>query len=114
MIEQMVYNLVDNAIKYSPEGTQVFVSCETCATNDGVSNTVRLCVQDEGTGIPDEAKERVFERFFRLDSSRSRETGGTGLGLAIVKHVADSSNGRAYVKDAPGGGSIFIVELPCA
>ena len=113
MIEQMVYNLVDNAIKYSPEGAQVFVSCETYVANDG-ANTVRLCVQDEGPGIPDEAKERVFERFFRLDSSRSRETGGTGLGLAIVKHVAESSNGLAYVKDAPGGGSIFVVELPCA
>ena len=107
-VEQMVYNLLDNAVKYSPEGGHVRVSCSESG------GAARLAVQDQGPGIPDELKERVFERFFRVDSSRSRETGGTGLGLAIVKHVAESLGGTAHVEDAPGGGSVFVVEAPLA
>ena len=107
-VEQMVYNLLDNAVKYSPEGGCVRVSCSES------NGKARLVVQDQGPGIPDELKERVFERFFRVDSSRSRETGGTGLGLAIVKHVAESLGGTAHVEDAPGGGSVFVVEAPLA
>ena len=107
-VEQMVYNLVDNAVKYSPAGGRVRVSCSE------TGGKARLVVQDQGPGIPDEFKERVFERFFRVDSSRSRETGGTGLGLAIVKHAAESLGGTAQVENAPGGGSAFVVEAPLA
>ena len=104
--EQMAYNLVDNAIKYSPEGGTVSVSIASSG------NVVTLSIADEGPGVPDELKERVFERFFRADPSRSRETGGTGLGLAIVKHAAESMGGSVRVEDAPGGGAVFMVSLP--
>ena len=107
-VEQMVYNLVDNAVKYSPTGGCVEVSSAKAG------ELARLVVQDQGPGIPDEFKERVFERFFRVDSSRSRETGGTGLGLAIVKHAAESLGGTAHIEDVPGGGSAFVVECPLA
>ena len=107
-VEQMVYNLVDNAVKYSPKGGRVGVSCSE------TGGKARLVVQDQGPGIPDEFRERVFERFFRVDTSRSRETGGTGLGLAIVKHAAESLGGTAHVEDAAGGGSAFVVEAPLA
>ena len=70
-----------------------------------------IAVDDEGPGIPPEMRDRVFERFFRLDSSRSRETGGTGLGLAIVKHAALSLGGTVHVEDSDLGGSRFVVEL---
>ena len=75
---------------------------------------VVLTVRDQGPGIPDELKERVFERFFRVDSSRSRDTGGTGLGLAIVKHAAESMGGTVEVLDAPGGGACLRVWVPAA
>jgi two-component system phosphate regulon sensor histidine kinase PhoR len=106
MAEQMAYNLVDNAIKHSPEGGTVSVSIASSG------NVVTLSIADEGPGVPDELKERVFERFFRADPSRSRETGGTGLGLAIVKHAAESMGGTVRVEDAPGGGAVFVVCLP--
>ena len=104
--EQMVYNLVDNAIKHSPEDGTVSVRIASS------ENAVTLFVTDEGPGVPDELKERVFERFFRADPSRSRETGGTGLGLAIVKHAAESMGGNVRVEDVPGGGAVFMVSLP--
>ena len=108
LVEQMIYNLTDNAIKHSPEGGTVSLLVAT----DG--DTVTIRVNDEGPGVPVEYRERIFERFFRVDSSRSRETGGTGLGLAIVKHVVQSCNGTVKVEDAPGGGASFIVTLPAA
>ncbi|MDO4502964.1 MAG: ATP-binding protein [Coriobacteriia bacterium] len=107
-VEQMVYNLVDNAIEYSPEGGIVAVQAQA------EDSDVLLSVADQGPGIPDELKERVFERFFRVDASRSRNTGGTGLGLAIVKHAAESMGGIVVVQDAPGGGARFRVRIPSA
>ena len=82
MIEELVYNLCDNAIRYNKEGGKV--EAGVARTRDGV----QLIVQDNGIGIPKEHQERIFERFYRVDKSRSKETGGTGLGLAIVKHIA--------------------------
>lgn len=136
LAEQMIYNLVSNAIKYNKEGGIVRVTVtplvaasqpsqadageDAAASGEGelVSSAdapARACayvaVDDEGPGIPPEARERVFERFFRLDSSRSRETGGTGLGLAIVKHAALSLGGSVHVEDSDLGGSRFVVEL---
>ena len=99
-------NLVDNAINYSPAGTQVSVSR---SMRDG---QVQIAVTDRGVGIAPEFTERVFERFFRIDQARSRATGGTGLGLAIVKHVAANHGGTATVWSRPGTGSTFTIRLP--
>ena len=85
---------------------------EVSATpKDGKTESVIIAVDDEGPGIPPEMRERVFERFFRVDSSRSRETGGTGLGLAIVKHAALGLGGSVHVEDSDLGGSRFVVML---
>lgn len=108
-VEQLVYNLLDNAIEYSPVAGVVSVK-----VRDEGDGGVVLTVRDQGPGIPDELKERVFERFFRVDSSRSRDTGGTGLGLAIVKHAAESMGGTVEVLDAPGGGACLRVWVPAA
>ena len=106
MIEQMVYNLVSNAIKYNREGGLVLLQLESDA------GSALITVEDEGPGIPEELRERVFERFFRIDASRSRDTGGTGLGLAIVKHVAESQGGSVAVGKSHLGGAAFTVRLP--
>ncbi len=108
--EQMVYNLVDNAIKYSDDGLDVFMGLSLVEGTSG--KYVVIGVADLGCGIPDDAKARVFERFYRVDASRSRNTGGTGLGLAIVKHTAESFGGRVSVEDNKPKGTIFRVELP--
>ena len=106
LAEQMVYNLIDNAVRYNREGGLVLVAL----TSD--DSHVELEVSDEGTGIPPELRERVFERFFRVDASRSRETGGTGLGLAIVKHAVETLGGTVSIDDSPCGGARFVVRLP--
>lgn len=107
-IWESVYNIVDNAIKYSKIGSVVKVS----AAVDEAELTVR--VFDSGRGIPDEYKERVFERFYRLDDSRARETGGTGLGLSIAREAVLLHNGQLYAEDNPDGGSCFVMKLPIA
>ena len=81
MLEELAYNLIDNGIRYNKEDGQVVV----CLAE--TENTVIFCVKDTGIGISKENQERIFERFYRVDKGRSRETGGTGLGLAIVKHI---------------------------
>ena len=105
---QVLYNLVDNAIKYGRKEGNIHVS----ANND--SKEIVVCVQDDGPGIPQEARERVFERFFRVDKARSREQGGTGLGLAIVKHIIQAHGGRVWVESEIGLGSKFYFSLPTA
>lgn len=102
----MAYNLLDNAIAFSPEGS--CVSIDVSRTPEAIV----LRVSDTGQGVPDEFKDRVFERFFRVDASRVRETGGTGLGLAIVKHVAETCGGEAHVEDGIPHGATFVVSLP--
>jgi two-component system phosphate regulon sensor histidine kinase PhoR len=104
---QALANLIDNAIKYGrPEG-QVTIS----GRNLG-STRVEISVRDDGPGIPREALERVFERFYRVDKARSREQGGTGLGLAIVKNVVQAHGGDVRVESAPGQGAEFFLLLP--
>jgi len=76
------------------------------------SDQVILQVIDEGPGIPDEDLERIFERFYRVDKARSRESGGTGLGLSIVKHLVGLLRGRVWAANRPGGGAVFTVSLP--
>jgi signal transduction histidine kinase len=102
----MVHNLVDNAIRYTPPGGQVRVSLA------GADGTAVIEVDDTGIGIPSSSLDRVFERFYRVDAARSRETGGTGLGLAIVRHVAESHGGEIRVESVLGAGSTFVVRLP--
>ena len=105
-LRQILVNLVDNAIKYTPEGGRVIVSWRQ------EMGKIALEVSDSGIGIPESMRDRVFERFFRVDKARSRELGGTGLGLAIVKHLAQSFGGNVSVESELGEGSRFIVELP--
>jgi two-component system sensor histidine kinase SenX3 len=101
-----VSNLVENAVRYSQDGTRVSVS----ATADG--DTVRISVADRGVGIANDELDRIFERFYRVDPARARNTGGTGLGLSIVKHVAASHGGSVEVWSEPGAGSTFTLVLP--
>lgn len=101
-----VFNLLENAVKYSDEGSAVHVR----ATGDGA--TVEITVQDHGMGIPARDLERVFERFYRVDRARSRETGGTGLGLAIVRHVVNNHRGEVVVDSVEGEGTTFTLRLP--
>ena len=105
LIYRLVYNLVENAIKYNHSGGQVTVTAERKEKH------VRLSVEDTGTGIPEELKERVFEPFFRVDKSRSRELGGVGLGLALVREIVRVHDGSITVKSNPSGGTIFEVVL---
>ena len=105
LIYRLVYNLVENAIKYNHSGGQVTV------TADRKEKHVYLSVKDTGTGIPEELKERVFEPFFRVDKSRSRELGGVGLGLALVREIVRVHDGSITVKSNPFGGTIFEVVL---
>jgi len=99
-------NLLENACKYSDGGSTVWVS----SSADGTA--VSIAVRDEGIGIPTRDLERVFERFYRVDRARSRETGGTGLGLAIVRHVAGNHGGDVSVESREGEGSTFTLRLP--
>ena len=105
LIYRLVYNLVENAIKYNHSGGQVTV------TADRKEKHVYLSVEDTGAGIPEELKERVFEPFFRVDKSRSRELGGVGLGLALVREIVRVHDGSIMVKSNPSGGTIFEVVL---
>jgi two-component system phosphate regulon sensor histidine kinase PhoR len=105
-LEQVFVNLVENAIKYGRAGGRVIVKGRT------VNGHVELCVADDGPGIPSEARERVFERFYRVDRARSRESGGTGLGLAIVKHIIQSHGGKVWVESEAGQGAEFFFTLP--
>ena len=106
LLEQALVNLVDNAIKYSPEGGRVRIT----ARRD--SQSLTLEVRDWGAGIAQEHLPRLFERFYRVDKARSRKLGGTGLGLAIVKHIIQAHNGRIEVRSEPGSGTTFSIEIP--
>jgi len=105
-LQQVLFNLVENAIKYGR--SEGHVTIRGHCSGDG---KVELCVEDDGPGIPVEAKERVFERFYRVDRARSRETGGTGLGLAIVKHIIQAHGGEVWVKSELGRGAAFFFTL---
>jgi two-component system phosphate regulon sensor histidine kinase PhoR len=105
-LRRILENLLDNAIKYTPEGGDVTVVVR------GNGDEVAIDVADTGPGIPSEHLSRIFERFYRVDKSRSRDLGGTGLGLSIVKHLAEGIGGRVSVESTPGRGSTFTITLP--
>ena len=106
LIYRLVYNLVENAIKYNHPGGQVTVTAYRKEKH------VYLSVEDTGNGIPEELRERVFEPFFRVDKSRSRELGGVGLGLALVREIVRVHDGSIAVRSNPSGGTVFDVILP--
>ncbi len=108
MMEELLYNLCDNAIRYNNENGTVHVSVKI------IEDTVVLNVRDTGIGIPEEYQERIFERFYRVDKSRSKSTGGTGLGLAIVKHIVSQSQARIELKSKPGKGTDIEIIFPRA
>lgn len=103
---QMMINLIDNATKYSEAGKKV----EVVMTQD--ADEVRIEVKDQGYGIPEKDIDRIFERFYRVDKSRSKEKGGTGLGLAIVKHIIYNNRGKIAVNSKVGEGTAFVIHLP--
>lgn len=105
-IEQVLINLIDNAIKYTPAGGHIQVRL------DGEGDFVTLLVQDTGIGIMPEDLPRIFERFYRVDKARSRQSGGTGLGLAIVKHIVEAHGGKVMVESQFNHGSTFSFTLP--
>ena len=106
MMEELVYNLCDNAIRYNIEGGEVLVSVKSHTQG------VLLSVKDTGIGIPQKHQERIFERFYRVDKSRSKSTGGTGLGLAIVKHIVAQSNAQMELTSEPGKGTEIRIVFP--
>jgi two-component system phosphate regulon sensor histidine kinase PhoR len=123
LIEQAIGNLVSNAIRYAPRGSAIEISARTSESSANTfSNTVNpsgtrmalITVADHGPGIPEKHLPRLFERFYRVDSARSREDGGTGLGLAIVKHIAMVHGGTVTVESAVGNGSRFCLAIPLA
>ena len=103
LLEELLCNLCDNAIRYNQEGGHVWITV-----------TDRLIIQDDGIGIPAKYQKRVFERFFRVDKSRSKKTGGTGLGLAIVKHIAEVHGAAVTLNSDEGIGTTVCVEFPDA
>ena len=105
-LTSMFSNLVENAVKYTPRGGRVEV------TGSSDEDEVVVRVSDTGIGIPEKYLGRIFERFYRVDKARSKETGGTGLGLSIVRHVAENHGGRVTVKSVLSEGSTFTVHLP--
>lgn len=105
---QVITNLLSNAVKFSPSGEEVTVAIEKHGDN------VRITVRDHGVGIPAEFKPRVFEKFAQANNSNGQQKSGTGLGLSIVRQITMRMNGQVGFDDAPGGGTIFHVDLPCA
>jgi len=106
LLTQVLINLLDNAIKYTEEGGQITISAKT------LESEIQVDVQDTGIGIRESDTERIFERFYRVDKSRSRELGGTGLGLSIVKHIIQQHGGSIWVESQLGQGSTFSFVLP--
>jgi two-component system phosphate regulon sensor histidine kinase PhoR len=129
-IVQVLSNLIENALNYGvppggagPGGARVELNAEIVATLSrsaagsptmAAAQEVLFSVKDYGSGIPSEHLDRLFERFYRVDKTRSRESGGTGLGLSIAKHIVEAHRGRMWVESELGRGSRFCFTLPCA
>jgi len=107
-LEQVVRNLVDNSIRYTPDGGKVSLEIQ----REG--GTVRVMVRDTGAGIPSSALSRIFERFYRVDRARARDEGGTGLGLAIVRHLVHAMGGEVWAESELGQGTTVFFTIPGA
>lgn len=107
-IRQVLTNLIGNAVRYTPEDTPIEIGVAV----DRSRRLALLEVIDHGDGIPPQIREKIFQRFWRADTSRTRETGGSGLGLAIVASIVSAHKGRVDVVETPGGGATFRVALP--
>ena len=105
-LEQVLYNIISNSIKYTPNGGKIIVRAGK------VYHEIQIEVQDTGIGIPEKDLSRIFERFYRVDKARSRELGGTGLGLAISKSIIDSHGGQIHIDSKPGQGTLVLITLP--
>ena len=106
LLYEIIYNLCDNAVKYNNEGGIADIDISSDEKN------AYITVRDSGIGIPQDQQQRVFERFYRVDKSHSKESGGTGLGLSIVKHAVSYHNGTVSMKSEPGNGTEIRVTLP--
>jgi two-component system phosphate regulon sensor histidine kinase PhoR len=109
-VQQVLFNLIDNAIKYGRSNGRISVTAQPLEDKP----MIEVAVADDGPGIPAEALNRIFERFYRVDRGRSRDQGGTGLGLAIVKHIVQSHGGEVRAESRPGEGATFRFTLPAA
>lgn len=112
LIEQALLNLLDNAVKYTPEGGKIWIQTRDFKQGENTQTRIALEVKDTGIGIPLSDMDRIFERFYRVDKGRSRAMGGTGLGLSIVRHIMDAHGERVYVESEQGKGSTFGLTLP--
>jgi two-component system phosphate regulon sensor histidine kinase PhoR len=110
-LAQVFQNLIDNAIKYGKPHTEITIAASAGGPLAATNSLVRIAVTDRGDGIPSEHLPRLTERFYRVDTARSRELGGTGLGLAIVKHILNRHRGRLEISSTLGVGSTFTVLL---
>ena len=108
VLGEMVYNLCENAVKYNRPGGRVWVDVRQAADH------VELCVKDTGIGIPQDSQTRVFERFYRVDKARSRESGGTGLGLSIAREILSQHRGEIKIDSVYGEGTDVRITLPAA
>jgi heavy metal sensor kinase len=113
-LRMALVNLLDNAVKYSPAGSSIHVSLHIVGSDTGPAQFIELAIQDEGPGIPEGARQRVFDRFYRLDEARSRDSGGFGLGLPIAKWAVEAHGGTINVKASFPTGAIFCIKLPFA
>jgi PAS domain S-box-containing protein len=107
-LSQALTNLISNAVKFSPPDGEVVIAAER------VSGAIRLSIRDQGSGIPTEFRSRIFQKFAQADGAQNKKTGGTGLGLSIVKEIVARLGGEVGFDDAPGGGTVFYVDLPCS
>jgi two-component system phosphate regulon sensor histidine kinase PhoR len=124
-LRQILLNLTDNALKFSPEGSKVRIVARATSLRvggddeDGVAlfrstqPAVEFRVADEGIGIPEEERGKVFDAFYQVDSSSTRQVGGTGLGLSIVKRLVEGHGGRVHIEANQPRGAVFVVVIPC-
>jgi heavy metal sensor kinase len=111
-LRMAVINLLDNAVKYSPQGATIRLYLDVFKTHAKAPELVRLAIADEGPGIPAGEIRRIFDRFYRVDQGRAREAGGAGLGLAIAKWAVEAQGGQIILESVPGKGSVFTLSLP--
>jgi len=109
-LRQVIGNLVGNALRYTPEGSPIELAVGVSTTPAGKMSVIEI--RDHGSGIPESETNKIFERFYRADTSRTRETGGSGLGLAIVAAIVGSHGGSVQVTETDGGGATLVVSLP--